>query len=238
MSPRIAGWSLLGLTILFGLTPLVIGAEEISTTNHHLLHAALLAGAAIAGILCAGNVRASRQASIWWLVAALVSPVLVMFLMWPSEYGYFETHRYGHALEHLGIIGFGFLTGFGGQRYASGIGWAAAISIVAMALLSAWGYGVGPTMPAATVAATAASSGAAPDVPHGQVLFKQDCASCHGVAGGGGFGPSLRNEAQRKSLTAAEQWIEHPAPPMPALYPGTLSAQDVADVAAYVETLK
>ena len=72
----------------------------------------------------------------------------------------------------------------------------------------------------------------------GSALFAQNCAVCHGATGAGGEGPRLQNERAHKSLGQAEQWIENPAPPMPKLYPGTLSAQDVTDVAGYIETLR
>lgn len=52
------------------------------------------------------------------------------------------------------------------------------------------------------------------------------------------MGPRLIGESARKNLQQAQAWIENPAPPMPKLYPGTLTAQDVRDVAGYVETLK
>jgi mono/diheme cytochrome c family protein len=96
-----------------------------------------------------------------------------------------------------------------------------------------------------TVAATA--SGPAPaassatagggDAAHGGTVFAANCASCHGAAGQGGFGPSLKNEKSRKDLAAAVRWIKDPAPPMPKLYPSPLSEKDVSDVAAFVESL-
>ncbi|MDQ2992249.1 MAG: c-type cytochrome [Candidatus Eremiobacteraeota bacterium] len=244
MNLRRIGFALLAVTIIAGLAPLVLGTEEIPTAQHHLLHAILLAGAAVSGIFIAGAARRTGTGSIGWLLIALISPMLVMLLMWPSEYAYFETHSFGHAAEHLGVIGLGFLTGFAGQRYAAGIGWATGMSAVAMAVLSVWGYGIAP---ASTVAATPVAAvtsaptsvgNAAPDPAHGATIFKQNCAACHGAAGEGGGGPSLKNEASRKSTDEAEKWIEHPAPPMPQLYPGTLSKRDVTDVAAYVETLR
>lgn len=244
MSLRRIGFALLSVTIVAGLAPLVLGAEEIPTAQHHLLHAILLAGAAVSGIFIAGAARRTGTGSIGWLLIALISPMLVMFLMWPSEYAYFETHSFGHAAEHLGVIGFGFLTGFAGQRYAAGIGWAAGMSAVAMAVLSVWGYGVAPaptiavTPVTAVTPATASVANVAPDPAHGATIFKQNCAACHGAAGEGGVGPALKDEASRKSTAEAEAWIEHPAPPMPQLYPGTLSKRDVTDVATYIETLR
>jgi mono/diheme cytochrome c family protein len=78
----------------------------------------------------------------------------------------------------------------------------------------------------------------AADVAHGAIVFRENCAACHGAAGiEGGVGPSLHAEHVRKGLRRAVAWIENPDPPMPKLYPGTLDRKDVDDVAAYVETL-
>ena len=64
------------------------------------------------------------------------------------------------------------------------------------------------------------------------------CVSCHGANGeGGGVGPSLKNEKSRKNYAQTVTWIKNPTPPMPKLYPSPLSEKDVADVAAYVQTL-
>ncbi|GAC1299722.1 MAG: hypothetical protein NVSMB19_04640 [Vulcanimicrobiaceae bacterium] len=79
---------------------------------------------------------------------------------------------------------------------------------------------------------------AAGDPKHGMAIFGQNCSSCHGAAGaGGGIGPSLKGEKSRKDTAAAIAWIKNPAPPMPKLYPAPLNESDVADVAAYVESL-
>jgi mono/diheme cytochrome c family protein len=76
------------------------------------------------------------------------------------------------------------------------------------------------------------------DAKHGEAIFSQNCSSCHGAAGaGGGIGPTLKGEKARKNYDAAVAWIKNPMPPMPKLYPATLSESDVHDVAAYVETL-
>jgi len=76
------------------------------------------------------------------------------------------------------------------------------------------------------------------DPKHGEAIFSQNCSSCHGAAGaGGGIGPTLKGEKARKNYDAAVAWIKNPMPPMPKLYPATLSESDVHDVAAYVETL-
>ncbi|HTJ24686.1 MAG TPA: c-type cytochrome [Candidatus Limnocylindria bacterium] len=74
-------------------------------------------------------------------------------------------------------------------------------------------------------------------VAHGRAVYTQNCASCHGADGAGGFGPALTRERSRKDLRAAVSFIENPVAPMPKLYPSRLSERDVADVAAYVESL-
>jgi hypothetical protein len=125
------------------LVPLV-RTGELPTAQHHLFHAFLLAVAALSGILFADASTTPQRYQGAWLVVAMISPVLAMALMWPSEYSYFDTHRFGHVGEHLGLVGLGVLTGYGGQRYARGVGWAVGIGLLLMALLCAWGYGVTP----------------------------------------------------------------------------------------------
>jgi mono/diheme cytochrome c family protein len=75
------------------------------------------------------------------------------------------------------------------------------------------------------------------NVAHGKAIFAENCAACHGANATGGVGPSLIGEKSRKDLPAAIGFIKSPQAPMPALYPSKLSEQDVADVAAYVESL-
>jgi mono/diheme cytochrome c family protein len=93
---------------------------------------------------------------------------------------------------------------------------------------------------AATPASDAASGGKAivGDATHGKQIFTQNCAQCHGADGTqGGVGPSLKDEKSKKDTAAAVAWIKNPQPPMPKLYPSPLDEKDVADVAAYVESL-
>jgi len=85
---------------------------------------------------------------------------------------------------------------------------------------------------------TASATPRTADVAHGETVFRENCAACHGMHGiEGGVGPSLRDEHARKNVARAVAWIENPEPPMPKLYPGTLDRKDVDDVAAFVETL-
>jgi ubiquinol-cytochrome c reductase cytochrome c subunit len=75
------------------------------------------------------------------------------------------------------------------------------------------------------------------DAVHGKEMYAQNCASCHGVNAQGGMGPNLHHEKARKNYQATIAWIKNPQPPMTKLYPAPLSESDVADVAAYVQTL-
>jgi mono/diheme cytochrome c family protein len=76
------------------------------------------------------------------------------------------------------------------------------------------------------------------DAKKGETIFNANCSQCHGAGGaGGGIGPVLKGEKSRKDYAAAIAWIKNPQPPMPKLYPGTISETDVQDVASYVESL-
>jgi len=91
---------------------------------------------------------------------------------------------------------------------------------------------------AAQASGPVAGSNSSGDVKKGATIFAADCASCHGAAGaGGGIGPVLIGEKGRKDYSAALAWIKNPQPPMPKLFPATLSETDVEDVASYVESL-
>lgn len=95
----------------------------------------------------------------------------------------------------------------------------------------------GTTSTASTTAATAVGP-VAGDAAHGKQIFAANCSSCHGATGiEGGVGPSLANEKARKNDGQTIAWIKNPQPPMPKLYPAPLSDSDVADVAAYVQSL-
>ena len=73
-----------------------------------------------------------------------------------------------------------------------------------------------------------------PQVIHGRQVFNDYCLKCHGSAP---IGPSLANVKAHLTLDATVTQIKNPAPPMPKLFPAPLSAQDVDDVAAYVQTM-
>jgi mono/diheme cytochrome c family protein len=78
---------------------------------------------------------------------------------------------------------------------------------------------------------------AAGDPVHGKEIFAENCAGCHGANAGGGVGPNLHGEKSRKDYLQTIAWIKNPTPPMAKLYPAPLGDSDVADVAAYVQSL-
>jgi mono/diheme cytochrome c family protein len=76
------------------------------------------------------------------------------------------------------------------------------------------------------------------DRGRGAALFAKNCLVCHGsTAESTRIGSSLAGEGRKKTLGQIVEAIKEPDPPMPKLYPGTLSEPDVLDIAAYVKTL-
>lgn len=112
------------------------------------------------------------------------------------------------------------------------------ILTLALCVLAAAGCAKQSTGASGAPTSALSREAAGPDIGHGRSVFSSNCQACHGVRGaGGGIGPSLHNEHARKDRDAAIAWIKNPQPPMPKLFPGTLSEKDVDDVAAYVESL-
>lgn len=142
-SLRLRGWAVLVTTIVFALAPLYRNGD-FTIPVHHLLHALMLLGGAVAALLLTTSPQPPLRGNPFWLVIAFVTPVLSMFLMWPSDYSVFERSPMLHASEHVGLVVFGFVTAFAGRRYAPGIGIAATASLLLMALLAIGGYGVSP----------------------------------------------------------------------------------------------
>ncbi len=136
---RIAAYLIGALTLAGALAPLVSN-EDVSIPEHHLLHAVLLAGAVTTALLASPDTAGDRNGA--WLVAVVGSPLLVMFLMWPSSYAYLDAHPIAHVGDHLSIALLGFLCTWSGQRYARGIGWIGGVATVSMAVLAAGGFGV------------------------------------------------------------------------------------------------
>ncbi|HEV7715069.1 MAG TPA: cytochrome c, partial [Steroidobacteraceae bacterium] len=86
---------------------------------------------------------------------------------------------------------------------------------------------------------------APPDADRGRAIFARACAVCHGASGvGAATGPALKGISVRYSKNSLLDQIRDPKalpgsaqPTMPKLFPAAISAQDVADVAAYLGTL-
>jgi len=76
-------------------------------------------------------------------------------------------------------------------------------------------------------------------IKQGRAIYNDFCAGWHGLRGeGGAGGPSLRNETSRKDVPQIMDWIQHPDPPMPAMYLHPLMDAEVHEVAGYVAGLK
>lgn len=71
----------------------------------------------------------------------------------------------------------------------------------------------------------------------GKAVYAAQCQACHGASGEGGIGPKLQHERERRSFEKVRSIVLDPDPPMPKLYPAELTANDVRDVSAYVESL-
>lgn len=98
------------------------------------------------------------------------------------------------------------------------------------------GEAAGAPVAAAAAAPSGTTPSGAPDLIRGKARFGQSCAGCHGAQGEGAVGPTLVGLSKRLDLAATIQWIKNPSAKMPRLYPGSLSDQDVADIAAYLQT--
>ena len=108
------------------------------------------------------------------------------------------------------------------------------IAVFAVAIAGCAQKGVGKAA-STTAPATGVAFG---NVSRGADVFRANCAVCHTANGAaGGVGPSLEREKQRKNYEQTLAWIMQPDPPMPKLYPASLSEKDVEDVAAYVASL-
>lgn len=88
--------------------------------------------------------------------------------------------------------------------------------------------------PKAAAPAGVAIASLTPDTGRGQELYGKNCAACHGNKGEGVSGPALKGVKSKLDFASAVKWIESPSEKMPKLYPSTIDAQGVADVAAYV----
>jgi mono/diheme cytochrome c family protein len=112
------------------------------------------------------------------------------------------------------------------------------LSVVALCSCIVVFAGCSHGMQSSTAATASSAAPVRGDAGAGRALFAANCAACHGATGvEGGVGPSLKNERLRNNDAQAIAVIEDPQPPMPKLYPAPLTQTDVANLAAYVESL-
>ncbi|MFO8239304.1 MAG: cytochrome c [Prochlorococcaceae cyanobacterium] len=70
---------------------------------------------------------------------------------------------------------------------------------------------------------------------HGALLFRLNCAGCHGIAAQGLVGPNLHGVAERKNQRQLiRQVVSGRTPPMPSFQP---EPQAMADLLAYLNGL-
>jgi len=100
------------------------------------------------------------------------------------------------------------------------------------AVTTASSAAVGPV----TVQPMIPATGPVGTVPAGTTVYRADCASCHGSGGvGASNGPRLAKPSNVVSTYSSQAQLEvYVAHSMPTTNPGSLSAKDAADVAAYV----
>jgi mono/diheme cytochrome c family protein len=73
------------------------------------------------------------------------------------------------------------------------------------------------------------------DPVRGESIFRQNCATCHGLEASGEVGPDLHGVSARKSrIGLIKQVTSGQTPPMPQFQPNT---RDMADLLAFLETL-
>ena len=89
---------------------------------------------------------------------------------------------------------------------------------------------------AVTTAAGGAVTTAAASTADGKALYEDNCATCHGKTGGGGFGPSLKGIQDRFSEGDEASIITNGQGSMPG-FGSDLSAEEIAAIVAYTRTL-
>lgn len=176
---------------------LLLGMTSIPT--HHLLHAIMSLGAGMLAIALAAMLPRQSSERGFWVVPAIVAPLLGLFLMWPSEYAYLMEHPTLHMLDHLGIIALSWLAVFAAQAYVRGLGWPMLILMVGMNATAAGGFGASarPSALLSLPLSVVTDQGPAPSmhVLGEQVSENMGCGKCHRVDGGKSIGPTWKNLA-------------------------------------------
>jgi len=86
----------------------------------------------------------------------------------------------------------------------------------------------------APAATTASPSAGKLDAAQGRSIYDRVCSNCHGARGDLVANHDLSTIKSRRDFASTVEFIKAPIAPMPKLYPGFLSEQDVVNVAAYL----
>jgi len=111
-------------------------------------------------------------------------------------------------------------------------------SVIVLGLIWAY-FAFGPTSQAIVENNAAVSEEAGPavgDAAHGEKLFAEQCAGCHGTKAEGGFGPALAGNPLLDNPEEFDKVTVEGRGSMPPF--GNLSAQDLADIRAYLAELE
>ncbi len=76
-----------------------------------------------------------------------------------------------------------------------------------------------------------------PDIQAGQVIFQNQCSTCHGANGEGGAGPALwgsKSALQGTNMTQLSNLVSFVKSNMPLTAPGSLSQQDALNVSGFI----
>lgn len=198
------------LMTLDGVTIPLRSHEMTTIAVHHLLHSGMAAGAGLLAMALAANLPRRDRERVWWVLPAVLAPVVGLALMWPSEYAYLMEHRWLHFLDHLGIALCSFLTVFAAQAYVRGLGWPMLVLLVGMDAAAAGGFGVSPgpssllyepmpmgveENPNPESPATAPGQLVPLHVLGRQLSQTLGCITCHHVDGTKALGPTWKNLA-------------------------------------------
>lgn len=205
------GMGIVGTIVMLDGVTMPLRAHEMTTIPvHHLLHAGMAIGAGLLALALAAKLPRQNRETTWWVVPAVLAPIIGLFLMWPSEYAYLMNHPWLHLLDHLGIALCSVLAVFAAQAYARGLGWPILALLVGMDAAAAGGFGVSPgpsSLLSEPVTAMVEENpqpenvAAKPGEPvplHvlGQRLSQNlGCIACHHVDGSKAVGPTWKNLA-------------------------------------------
>ena len=119
----------------------------------------------------------------------------------------------------------------------SGGGQAVNTTVVAAGTTAAGTTAAGTTAAGGTESTAAAGTTAAASNIDSEALYGDQCASCHGKTGGGGFGPSLKGIQNTYPDAADEEAVVADGQGSMPGFSGDLSPEEITAVVAYTRTL-